>query len=207
MACRPPPGDAAEITFKTGASAHAMLGGSYVPEPAAMRIAFESPDQPDVRALIDALDAYQVPLYPAESHHGVDIAALCRPDVLFAVARDTAGRAVGCGALIIETGYGEIKRMYTDPSQRGKGVGSALLRRLEDEARQRGVTRFALETGNRQPQAVALYARLGYRTCGPFGPYEDDPHSVFMQKPAVAQADEAGVQDASCQPVASSKTL
>lgn len=59
-----------------------------------MRIALESPDQPEVIALIDAPDAYQIPLYPAESHHGIDIAALCRPEVLFAVARTEGREAV-----------------------------------------------------------------------------------------------------------------
>ena len=50
-------------------------------------IALESPDQPEVIALIDELDAYQKPLYPPESHHGIDLAALSRTNVLFAVAR------------------------------------------------------------------------------------------------------------------------
>jgi len=51
-----------------------------------MRIAIERPDQAEVVGLIDELDAYQAPLYPAESHHGIDIAALLRPEVIFAVA-------------------------------------------------------------------------------------------------------------------------
>lgn len=58
-----------------------------------MHIALESADQPEVVALIEALDAYQMPMYPLESHHGVDIAALAAPNVLFAVARDEQGAA------------------------------------------------------------------------------------------------------------------
>src|SRR6185436_16615674 len=54
-------------------------------------IAFESANQPDVIALIEELDAYQIPLYPAESHHGIDISALSRPNVLFLVARTSDG--------------------------------------------------------------------------------------------------------------------
>ena len=50
--------------------------------PVAMQIAFESPRQPDVVALIEELDAYQRPLYPAESHHGIDIDQLDAPHVL-----------------------------------------------------------------------------------------------------------------------------
>jgi putative acetyltransferase len=66
-----------------------------------MVFAFESPDQPDVIALIADLDAYQDTLYPPESRHTVDLASLKRPDVLFAVARDSEGLAIGCGAIVL----------------------------------------------------------------------------------------------------------
>ena len=148
-----------------------------------MRISFEPANQPDVLALIEALDAYQKPLYPAESHHGIDIHALSQPNVLFAVARTAdTGTAVGCGALVLNADHAELKRMYTDPSQRGRGIASSLLKLLEAEARGRGCTRFMLETGYLQPEALALYERHGYQRCGPFGDYVDDPNSVFMRK-------------------------
>ncbi|WP_127999568.1 GNAT family N-acetyltransferase [Piscinibacter defluvii] len=153
-----------------------------------MQIRLEAPDQPEVLALIEELDAYQKPLYPAESHHGIDIAALSRPGVLFAVARDDGGRAVGCGAIVLEAERGELKRMYTRPGQRGQGVASALLQRLEAEALARGCRQFLLETGYLQAAAIALYERFGYRRCGPFGDYVDDPNSVFMHKPAAPAA-------------------
>ena len=66
-----------------------------------MRIALERPDTPAIVALIDALDAYQKPLYPAESHHGIDMHALTAPGVLFAVARDGSGEPCGCGAVVL----------------------------------------------------------------------------------------------------------
>ncbi len=150
--------------------------------PPPVHIGLESPDQPEVLRLIDELDAYQKPLYPAESHHGIDLAALLQPHVLFAVARDGTGRAVGCGAIVIEAGLGELKRMYTLPAHRGQGIARALLGVLEAQARARGCTRFALETGCLQPEAIALYARCGYRHCGPFASYVEDPNSVFMCK-------------------------
>jgi putative acetyltransferase len=148
-----------------------------------MRIALEPANQPDVLLLIEALDAYQKPLYPAESHHGIDIDALSQPNVLFAVAR-TAGdhAAIGCGALVLHADHAELKRMYTHPAQRGRGVASSLLKLLESEARTRGCTQFMLETGCLQPEALALYERHGYERCGPFGDYTDDPNSVFMRK-------------------------
>lgn len=153
-----------------------------------MHIALETPNQPEVIALIEQLDDYQRPLYPAESFHGIDMSALTHADVLFAVARDGDGAAIGCGALVVGDQVAEVKRMYTLPACRGQGVGRALLAFLEDGARARGCTRFALETGYLQPQAIGLYQRMGYRRTGPFGSYAEDPNSVFMAKPVDAGA-------------------
>ena len=149
-----------------------------------MNVALENPNQPEVIALIEQLDDYQRPLYPAESFHGIDMDALCHPDVLFAVARTDGGDAVGCGALVVGDGYAEVKRMFTLPTHRGKGVARAVLKLLEQSARTRGLTQFMLETGYLQPEAITLYERTGYRRRGPFGSYVDDPNSVFMGKPA-----------------------
>ncbi len=149
-----------------------------------MKIAFETPDQPDVRSLIAELDAYQYSLYPPESVYALDLGALCQDSVLFAVARDDDGAAMGCGAIVLAPDFGEVKRMYVRPAARGQGLAGRLLRALEGEAAARGCPRFVLETGPLQPEALALYERLGYARCGPFGEYPDDPHSVFMQKAA-----------------------
>ena len=146
------------------------------------RICLESPNQPEVLSLIEQLDAYQKPLYPAESYHGIDIGALSEENVLFAVARFEAGQAVACGAVVLEPGYGEVKRMFTLPSFRGRGIAGRLLTFLESEAQSRGCRQFMLETGFRQVEAIALYERFGYQRCGPFGDYGEDPNSVFMAK-------------------------
>lgn len=154
-----------------------------------VHIALESPAQAEVIALIAELDAYQDALYPPESRHALDLAALCAPDVLFAVARDGAQRALGCGAIVLGEDYGELKRMYVHPQGRGQGVAKQLLSLLETRAVERGCTLLKLETGPYQPEALGLYARCGYERRGPFGDYRDDPLSVFMQKsllPSVA---------------------
>lgn len=148
----------------------------------AVDIAFETPDQPEVRALIDELDALQRSLYPPASNHLLDIAALCAPNVLFAVARE-AGRAIGCGGVVIKGAHGELKRMMVSPSHRGRGVGKDLLQRLEAEASARGCTELRLETGIQQPAAIGLYEQQGYQRGAPFDDYIDDPLSVFMRKP------------------------
>ena len=147
-----------------------------------MPIAIEHPDQPDVVRLIEELDAHQIPLYPLSSHHGIDMAALCEPNVIFAVARSYDGQAVGCGAVVLGAEYGEIKRMYVRPDSRGQGIAKALLAFLESQASAKGRKTFKLETGSKQSEAIGLYSRSGYVTCGPFGEYTEDPNSVFMSK-------------------------
>lgn len=147
----------------------------------AVSIELERPDQDDVLGLIDALDAYQKPLYPIESFHGIDLKELLQPQVLFAVARH-AGRAVGCAAVVLGDEHAEVKRMYVDALWRGRGIGGQLLAFVEAAAHRRGCRRFVLETGIHQGEALALYERAGYTRCGPFGRYLPDPLSVFMEK-------------------------
>jgi len=148
----------------------------------ALHIARESPAQADVVALIEALDAYQTALYPAESNHLVEIGALAQPDVRFAVARDAQGTVLGCGAVMLAADCGELKRMFVLPSARGRGIAKALVDFLEREAAAAGRTVCRLETGIHQAEALALYEGAGYRRRGPFGDYAEDPLSVFMEK-------------------------
>lgn len=149
-----------------------------------MHIAFETPDQPDVHALVEELDAYLYSLYPAENVYALDIGSLLKPNVLFAVVRDANGASVGCGAMLLTPEYGEIKRMYVRPRARGQGIARRLIETLEQQALEQGCRTFMLETGPTQAEALILYERLGYRTRGPFGDYPADPLSVFMQKTA-----------------------
>ena len=149
-----------------------------------MDIKLETPNQPEVVALIDLLDAYQLSLYPPESVYALDMNSLLQPNVLFAVARNLDGAAVGCGAIVVTPEYGEVKRMFVHPSARGQGVAQRLLGMLETEALARGCRQFMLETGPSQPEAIGLYKRLGYYVRGPYGDYRDDPLSVFMEKSA-----------------------
>jgi putative acetyltransferase len=141
-----------------------------------------SPRHPDVVRMITALDAYVADLYPAESNHLLDIEALCAPDMRFFVAR-LEGEVVGCGALRLDpAGYGELKRMFVAPDARGKNVGRAILLRLEHEAGAAKLPCVRLETGTLQAEALGLYRSAGYREIPPFGDYQPDPLSVFMEK-------------------------
>lgn len=142
----------------------------------------ESPRQADVERLLEALDAYQSALYPAESNHFLDLEALAAPDVRFFVAR-RSGVALGCAALRIDAaGYGELKRMFVRPEARGLKLGRRLLDRIEEEARRARLGCLRLETGIHQPEALGLYRTAGYAERDAFGEYEPDPLSVFMEK-------------------------
>jgi putative acetyltransferase len=145
-------------------------------------IARESPRQDDVIALIRQSDALMQSLYPADSNHLVDVEALAAFNVHFFVARER-GRALGCGAFVLgEAGQAEMKRVFVAPAARGKGIARLLMEALEREAAQRGVTLMQLETGIKQPEAIALYRKFGYVERGPFGSYQPDPLSLFMEK-------------------------
>ncbi len=132
--------------------------------------------------MIAELDAYQDALYPPESRHALDLESLKQANVLFFVARDGARQAVGCGAVVLNAAYGEIKRMYVTPGCRGQGVARGLLSALESASALAGCKLLKLESGPYQPEALGLYAALGYERRGPYGDYADDPLSVFMQK-------------------------
>jgi putative acetyltransferase len=147
-----------------------------------MHITQESPDQPEVIALIADLDAYQDSLYPAEARYALDLASLCRPNVLFVVARDSHRVALGCGAIVLNGSAGEIKRMYVRPEARSQGVAKRIVATLEAAAYASGCRELMLETGPYQPEALAFYAKHGYLRRGPFGNYPEHPLSVFMGK-------------------------
>jgi len=149
-------------------------------------IALESPDQAEVKALLDLSDRYHGELYPAESNHLLDVADLTNDQTHFFVARKVENdEVVGCGALVSYPGYGEIKRMFVLPQTRGTGLGRELLMVLEMAARQFKLRCLRLETGVSQPEAIGLYRSAGFVEIGPFGDYQKDPLSLFMEKELV----------------------
>ena len=141
-------------------------------------------DDPDVQRLAEAQQAELRARYDGGSEPGTPPSAADLAIVL--LARDDDGTAVGCGALRgIADGVGELKRMYVVPSARGRGVARTVLAALEDEAWARGWTTLRLETGPRQPEAIALYTGAGYRPIDAFGAYDGDAHagdSLFFER-------------------------
>lgn len=94
------------------------------------------------------------------------------------------GKPVGCGALRPwDEDTVEIKRMFVEERSRGSGVAAAILRELERLAQEFGYKRMILETGVRQPEAIALYTRHGFIKTEPFGEYVGNALSVCFAKP------------------------
>jgi len=144
-------------------------------------IQIESPRARGVPELISALDGYLSSLYPPSSNHFLDLDQLSRADIRFFVAR-REGAPLACGALRLAGDYGEVKRMYVSPAARGQGLGRTLLARIESEAAKEGLAVMRLETGIHQAEALALYLSSGYVECAPFGEYQPDPLSRFLEK-------------------------
>ncbi len=153
----------------------------------------EDPARPDIKSLIEELDRFQSQLYPAESNHFDDISTLQQDNVLFLCA-EAKDRVIGIGAVKvvdycpeIDSAYGEIKRMFVPDYARGRGVAQALMKKLEYYLCCHQISVARLETGIHQPEATALYRKLGYLERGPFGRYQPDPLSVFMEKTLISQ--------------------
>lgn len=93
------------------------------------------------------------------------------------------GLPVGCGAIKeYEPGTMEVKRMFTVKNQRGKGIASSILKELEIWAAELGYQKCILETGKKQPEAIALYKKRGYSLIANYGQYAGVENSVCFEK-------------------------
>lgn len=101
-------------------------------------------------------------------------------EYLVAYQRD---QPVACAALqALTRDLVELKRMYVPERLRGQGNARTLLLALERQVRARGVIRLRLQTGTRQPEAISLYERSGYRSVPARGKYADDPNALCYEK-------------------------
>jgi GNAT superfamily N-acetyltransferase len=147
-------------------------------------IAEEPFDSADARRLIAALDSELGALYLPEQRFGPNFKAeqIEGGRGTFLVARND-GRAVACGAIrLLDQTTAEVKRMYSEPSLRGTGVGRAVLKKLEGVATDLGVRRLVLETGIHQRAAIGLYTSSGYSQVDCWGEYAASATSVCYEK-------------------------
>lgn len=140
-------------------------------------------DSDVARPLVAALIADMEARYGGEeADDGLRPSDLVLPAGRFLVAT-VGGCGRGCGGLRRrDDGTAELKRMWVAPDARRLGVGWALLQELERTAVELGFDRVVLETGARQPEALALYERAGYVRIPAYGTYEDSPESVCFAK-------------------------
>lgn len=152
------------------------------------RVAF---DHPDAVKLNDQVQAE----YGVRYGDGGDATPLAAadfrpPNGLYLIAYDALGAPVASGGWRAqdENGEGnadgdaEIKRMYVIEQMRGQGLARRILAALEEDARDAGRRRMVLETGAKQPEAVALYTSSGYEPCEKFGYYRCHELSLCYAK-------------------------
>lgn len=119
---------------------------------------------------------------PPESIHALDLNGLRKPEITFWSVWE-GEELMGCGALKeLDSRQGELKSMRTASAHLRKGVAARLVEHIIAEAKGRGYERLSLETGSMEAfePARKLYARYGFRPCGPFAQYREDPYSAFM---------------------------
>ncbi len=136
------------------------------------------------RALISRHLAGMHASSPPESVHAFDVDRLRQSGVTFWSAW-VGEEIAGCGALkVLDSERGELKSMRVADAFLGRGIGRAILEHLLAEARARGLRSVWLETGSTPAfvPALQLYQSAGFRFCGPFGDYWEDPFSRFMTR-------------------------
>jgi putative acetyltransferase len=139
-------------------------------------------DRPEVAALMreHLLDMHRHT--PPGSIHALDLDALRAPGISF-WCMWAGDELMGCGALKeLDPGHGEIKSMRTARGFMRQGVARRMLGHILAEARRRRYRRLSLETGSTAAfgPAQRLYLESGFRRCGPFADYTDDPNSIYM---------------------------
>lgn len=142
----------------------------------------DDPTAPDVAELLATHLEFSHGETPPGHVHALDIDGLVADDITFVSAR-RAGQLLGVGALRpLDGHHAELKSMQTAAGARGQGIGTDMVEHLVALARARGCSRVSLETGaiDAYAPARALYEKLGFQVCPPFGDYTDNPYSQCM---------------------------
>ncbi len=138
-------------------------------------------DNKDFTELVKQLDAF---LAEIDGEEHVFYAQLNKTNTLkhvLVVYEDD--KPVACGAIReFDPSAMEVKRMYTLPENRGKGFAIKVLTELETWAAELGYEKCVLETGLRQPEAVSLYEKSGYKRIPNYGKYANVVNSVCFEK-------------------------
>jgi len=169
----------------------------------ALRFYVVAYDDPESVRFVDTVQAFYVERYGGADRTPVDPAEFAPPRGLFLLGRLPGAGAVCCGGwrrhtaasvapedrAVLRPGDAEVKRMWVDPTHRRRGIARALLAELERTAAAAGCARTVLETGDRQPEAVAFYRAAGYTDLPRFGVYREEPGSLCLARDLTAGPD------------------
>ncbi|MET7288635.1 GNAT family N-acetyltransferase [Streptomyces sp. NPDC005573] len=148
-------------------------------------------DHPDALKLNDEVQAeYHLRYGDGGDATSLDAADFDPPRGVYLIAYDEQDRPVATGGWRgrdrneegNEDGDAELKRMFVVDGMRGRGLARRILTELEADARAAGRTRMVLETGSKQPEAIALYVSSGYEPCVKFGYYRHHEESRCYAK-------------------------
>ena len=148
----------------------------------ALELVEEAYDGPVAQQLIAAVQMEYVARYGDPDETPVEPREFAPPHGRFLVGYVDSEPVATGGLRALDEGTVEIKRMYVVPAYRGHGLSRQVLARLEDIARSMGAREVVLETGLRQPEAMALYESSGYQRIPPFGHYACSEMSVSYGK-------------------------
>ena len=144
-------------------------------------------DHPVAHHLVEQVQAEYVQRYGGRDAAAVEPGEFLPPRGVFLVA-EVDGVPAGCGAWrALSPGVAEIKRVYVEPGFRRRGLAQQVVAALEDGAARAGHRSVVLNTGQEQPEALALYAQLGYEPVTGYGIYACAPGAVFLGKDVVPE--------------------
>jgi GNAT superfamily N-acetyltransferase len=150
-------------------------------------------DHPVAHSLVERVQQEYVDRYGGRDAAVVEADEFLPPRGIFLVA-EVDGVPVGCGAWrVLSPGVAEIKRVYVEPGFRRRGLAQVVVAALEDGAVRAGHGSVVLNTGREQPEAMALYANLGYSPVTGYGIYACAPGAVFLGKDLPQRAGTKGV--------------
>ena len=140
-----------------------------------------SPDNKEVKELINKLDKFQISLYGIE-YCNLDSIEELKENKAYILGAYVDETLVGIGAVKLFETYGELKRMFLEEAYRGKGIAEKIIWKLENHIEKMGLKKIYLETGYLQKSALNFYKKLGYYEVEQFGSYKPNQVSIYLLK-------------------------
>lgn len=148
-----------------------------------MKFIFTDGSNPDFIRLCHMLDDCLNEIAGGEKNRAQYIPYNTLEDIHDVVLAYEDNAAIGCaGFKLYQPGIAEVKRVFIEKAQRGRGISKQLMCELEGRAREKGFCKLILETGEPLVEAMNLYRSIGYKVMDHYGQYKEMPESVCMLK-------------------------